>query len=431
MTPCHANAAPSRTTRCAIYTRKSSDEGLDQEFTSLDAQRAAAQAYIASQQHEGWICLPERYDDGGFTGGHLHRPALQRLLADIRAGRIDCLVTYKVDRLSRSLFDFAHIIACLDQYQVAFVSVTQEFNTATSMGRLILNVLLSFAQFERELIAERTRDKLAAARRKGKWTGGMPLLGYDVDARNAKLVVNAREAAQVRAIFALYQKHQTLRSVVQELARRGWVGKRWQTRKGHTRGGQPFTRTSLHRLLTNVTYIGQVRYRNEVHPGEHTALLDAAVWQEVQALLQRPRRPGDGRVPNAFAPLLQGRLHCRPCGCAMTPSHSTKGSKRYRYYVCTRARQRGRQTCPSPSLPAGPLEQLVVEQIARRSEAAGANFADVWPTLPPVEQVRVLQLVLQRVDYDGAQSKLALTFDPAGLERLAAECAPQPEETTG
>src|SRR5271166_4873677 len=196
--------------RCAIYTRKSTEEGLEQEFNSLDAQRESAQAYIASQQQEGWICLPEPYEDGGFTGGNMERPALQRLLDDIAAGRIDCVVVYKVDRLSRSLLDFGRIIETFDQHGVAFVSVTQQFNTATSLGRLVLNMLLSFAQFERALIAERTRDKMSAARRKGKWTGGMQTIGYDTAGGGRKLAVNEAEAAQVREIFGLYPETSSL-----------------------------------------------------------------------------------------------------------------------------------------------------------------------------------------------------------------------------
>jgi site-specific DNA recombinase len=213
--------------RCAIYTRKSTEEGLHQEFNSLDAQREAGEAYIASQQHEGWGCLPNRYDDGGFTGGNLDRPAMKRLMADIQAGKIDCVVVYKVDRLSRSLLDFARIMEVFDKQKVAFVSVTQHFNTATSMGRLVLNVLLSFAQFEREIIGERIRDKLAAQKRKGKWTGGAPILGYDVDRSgpSPKLVVNAAEAARVRHIFELYLSKGSLMPVVAELARKGWTTK--------------------------------------------------------------------------------------------------------------------------------------------------------------------------------------------------------------
>jgi site-specific DNA recombinase len=251
--PRKAHASPTCPVRCAIYTRKSTEEGLDQDFNSLDAQRQAAEAYIHSQAQAGWTALPARYDDGGYSGSNLDRPALQRLLADIRTGQIDCVLTQRVDRLSRSLLDFAKLMETFEAHQVAFVSVTQHFHSGTSMGRLVLNVLLSFAQFERELIAERTRDKMAAARRKGKWVGGLSVLGYDVDARTKKLVVNEREAARVRAIFVLYREHQSLLPVVEELARRGWCNKQSVTRKPSLRGGRPFTKGSLYRLLTNVT----------------------------------------------------------------------------------------------------------------------------------------------------------------------------------
>ena len=429
MTQSPKNATTPASVRCAIYTRKSTEEGLDQEFTSLDAQREAAEAYINSQQHAGWRALPQRYDDGGFTGANLERPALKRLLADIQTRQLDCLVVYKVDRLSRSLLDFANLMAILDQHQVAFVSVTQQFNTATSMGRLVLNILLSFAQFEREIIAERTRDKIAAARRKGKWSGGMPLLGYDVDPRGSKLVVNAAEAQRVRTSFALYLEYRALEPVVKELARRGWVNKRWLTRKGRSRGGQPFTLTSLRRLLTNVAYHGQIRYRTEVHPGEHPALIDAALWEPVQALLQRPLQ--GRRWPSPFGAFLRGRLFCAACGCAMASSHSTKGSKRYRYYLCTAAQKHGRKSCPAP-LSAGVIEQLIVEQISKRCpEAAAAAFTAVWPTLPPAEQARLVQLVLERVDVDAAQGKLAISFAAEGLQQLTQELiAPDKEHST-
>jgi site-specific DNA recombinase len=350
--------------RCAIYTRKSTEEGLEQEFNSLDAQREAGEAYIKSQAHEGWTCLPERYDDGGFTGGNTDRPALQRLLAAITAGQVDAVCVYKVDRLSRSLLDFAGLMQIFEQHQVAFVSVTQLFNTATSMGRLILNVLLSFAQFERELIAERTRDKIAATRRKGKWAGGHPLLGYDLDPKGGRLAVNAAEADQVRALFALYLEYGALLPVVQELDRRGWVSKRWQTRKGPTRGGQPFTRTSLHRLLCNIAYIGKVRYKDEIHDGEHPAIVDPVIFQRVQDLLHQHGPRCGPPAPGRFGALLKGLLRCRPCGCAMTPTQTTRGGrKRYRYYVCSHAQKRGWRTCPSKAVPAAPLEQFVLGQV--------------------------------------------------------------------
>ncbi len=315
--------------RCAIYTRKSTEEGLEQEFNSLDAQRESGENYIKAQVNEGWECLPDRYDDGGFSGGNMDRPALKRLMADIEAGKVDSVVVYKVDRLSRSLLDFAKMVETFDRHQVSFVSVTQLINTSTSMGRLMLNVLLSFAQFEREIISERTRDKIAAARRKGKWSGGMPLLGYDVDPRGSKLIVNEDEAVRVRAIFELYLEHQSMITTIKELDNRGWVNKRWTTRKGHQRGGKPFTKTSLFKLFTNVAYGGKIKYKHEVHQGEHAAIVSSDCWQRVQLLLGRNGRTGGAFVRNKFGALLNGILRCVPCGCDMSPTHSTKnGTKR-------------------------------------------------------------------------------------------------------
>jgi len=252
------NKAAKPTIRCAIYTRKSSEEGLDQEFNSLDAQRESAEAFIASQKAEGWTALPERYDDGGFTGGNMDRPALDRLLRDIERGKVDCVVVYKVDRLSRSLMDFSRIVETFEKHSVSFVSVTQQFNTTHSMGRLTLNILLSFAQFEREIIGERIRDKLAAQARRGKWTGGAPVLGYDVDRTgpSPRLVINAKEAASVREMFRMYLQEASLLPVVKELANRGWVNKRRVTKKGKMLGGRPFDKATLHKLLTNPTYTG-------------------------------------------------------------------------------------------------------------------------------------------------------------------------------
>jgi len=279
-----------------------------------------------------------------------------------------------VDRLSRSLLDFAKIMEAFEKRQVAFVSVTQQLNTATSMGRLVLNVLLSFAQFEREIISERTRDKIAAARRKGKWVGGKPLLGYDVDPKNSKLLVNEEEAVRVRAIFELYLKNQGLIPVVQELEKRGWLTKRWQTRKGHFRGGQRFTKSSLHHLLTNPVYLGKVKYKKEVHPGEHQAIIPPDVWQQVQELL-RQKGPGTTTRTESYA-LLKGILRCRPCGFAMTPTFTAKkGGKRYRLYACVNALKRGRQVCPSRYVPAVAIERMVVEQIRELAKSKHTSSA--------------------------------------------------------
>jgi site-specific DNA recombinase len=453
-------ARPSdKSIRCAVYTRKSTEEGLEQEFNSLDAQREAGEAFVASQRHEGWQLLPDRYDDGGYTGGNMDRPALQRLMAEIQAGRVDCVVVYKVDRLSRSLLDFARMMQLFEEGRVAFVSVTQQFNTATSMGRLVLNVLLSFAQFEREIISERTRDKIAATRRKGKWAGGHPLLGYDVDPERFKLIVNEAEAVRVRAIFDLYRQHQALLPVVQELSRHGWTNKRWQTRRGHERGGRPFDRPALHRLLTNATYLGKVRHKGAVYDGEHSPIVDAAVFQNVQVLLRPNGATGCAPVRNKFGALLRGLIRCVPCGCTMCPTHTTrKKNRRYRYYVCSKAQRCGWDACPSKSIPAPQIEAFVVDQIrcigrdshmcaevlaqihrqARSADeaafderaltAALASFDPVWAALAPREQERVVRLLIERVDYDGAKGTVRIAFHDAGIRTLAEELAQQPEE---
>lgn len=360
-----ATAPVSTRVRCAIYTRKSSEEGLEQDFNSLDAQRESAEAYIASQKSEGWTVLPQRYDDGGFTGGNMDRPALIRLLADVEAGRVDCVVVYKVDRLSRSLLDFARIVAVLDKHNTSFVSVTQQFNTTTSMGRLTLNILLSFAQFEREIIGERIRDKKAATARKGKWTGGTPVLGYDVDRSgpSPRLVVNADEAARVRRIFSLYIEAGSLLPVVKDLANRGWTTKLWQTKAGATRGGLAFNKSNLYQLLTNPVYAGKIRHKTNLYDGEHEAIVTPEAFSQVQARLHHNGRTGGVEVRNKHGALLKGLLHCTACGRAMVHTFTARGVKRYRYYTCTNAIKSGRDNCPGRSLPAGEIERVVVDQI--------------------------------------------------------------------
>jgi site-specific DNA recombinase len=413
-------ARPPARVRCAIYTRKSTEEGLDQDFNSLDAQRESALAYIASQQHEGWMALHDNYDDGGFTGGNMERPALQQLLADIAAGKVDCVVVYKVDRLSRSLLDFARMMEVFERHHVAFVAVTQQFNTATSMGRLVMNVLLSFAQFEREIISERTRDKIAAARRKGKWSGGMPVLGYDVEPRGGKLRVNEAEAKQVRAIFALYRDRQSLLRAVQELNRRDWRTKRWQTRKGHVRGGRPFNTTNLHKLLTNVAYVGKIRYKQEVHPGEHPAIVDESLWQQVQDLLRQGGPANGTSLRQPSGALLQGLLHCQACACAMSPSHTTGNGRRYRYYVCTNAQKRGRAVCPAKSLAARVVEGAVLDRLRGLGQDAALDHAQFAPALarlyddalPTAERAQALRALVQRIDYDAVFGELAISLHP-------------------
>ena len=356
---------PAEEIRCAIYTRKSTEEGLEQEFNSLDAQRESAEAFIASQRNEGWTCLEDRYDDGGFTGGNMERPALKRLLADIEEGRVDCVVVYKVDRLSRSLLDFARIMEVFESKNISFVSVTQQFNTTHSMGRLTLNILLSFAQFEREIISERTRDKIAAARRRGKWAGGRPVLGYDLVRQPgaAKLVVNEEEADRVRDIFTLYLECESVMQTIRRLDELGWMNKAWTTKKGRPMGGKPFNKSTMFKLLTNVAYLGKVRHHENVYEGEHEAIVDEDLFRRVQALMRHNRGNGGTHVRNKHGALLKGLVRCKACGSGMSHHFATSGNKRYRYYVCVNAQKRGWDQCPAPSLPAGELEEFVVDQI--------------------------------------------------------------------
>src|SRR4051812_33725507 len=318
--------------RCAIYTRKSSEEGLEQEFNSLAAQREACEAFIRSQRHEGWVLAKTRYDDGGFSGGNLERPALQELLGDIRAGRIDIVVVYKVDRLTRSLADFARLVELFDAEAVSFVSVTQQFNTTSSMGRLTLNVLLSFAQFEREVTGERIRDKIAASKKKGIWMGGNLPLGYDAEERT--LVINPPEAETVRRIFALYRELGCVRRVKEEIDRLGLRTKSSTTANGTERGGKPFSRGHLYTLLSNPIYTGQIAHKAELYPGQHPALIDDESWSAVRDQLAA-KTSDHRRKAKAAEPSLLAGLLVDARGERFTPSHAIKKGRRYRYYIST------------------------------------------------------------------------------------------------
>src|SRR6202045_3644033 len=318
--------------RCAIYTRKSSEEGLGQEFNSLHAQREACEAYIRSQRHEGWVVIPTAYDDGGFSGGTMQRPGLQHLLADIRLGRVDVVVTYKVDRLTRSLADFARLVEIFDRRGVSFVSVTQQFNTTSSMGRLTLNVLLSFAQFEREVTGERIRDKIAASKKKGMWMGGNVSLGYDASERT--LIINPAEAGIVQRIFALYRELGSVRRVKEEADRLGLRTKRSTTANGIERGGKPFSRGHIYNLLSNPVYIGEIAHKGQLYPGQHPALIDAYTWAAVRDQLAANARD-HRRKAYATEPSLLAGLLTDAQGERLTPSHAVKKGRRYRYYVST------------------------------------------------------------------------------------------------
>ena len=409
--------------RCAIYTRKSTEEGLEQEFNSLDAQRECAQAYIRSQQTAGWVLLPQRYDDGGFTGANLERPGLTRLLVDIESGRVDCVVIYKVDRLSRSLFDFARLMEIFERRQVSFVSVTQQLNSNTPMGRLTLNVLLSFAQFEREIISERTRDKQSAARRKGKWMGGCPVLGYDPDPQTKRLAVNQAEAAQVREIFAVFGRTGSLTATLEEIASRGIRMKSWTTQSGKGRVGRPLDRAALVRLLTNVLYRGEVQHKGKIYPGEQPASVDRQAFERAGALLLEAQRGGERIERNRQAAALQGLLACGVCGSRMAPGYTTKGGRRYRYYVCLKAQKQGARACPRQIVPAERLEAAVLETLRQaasqpeRQKLRGLFGVDRegWPQLDFAQRECLLRSVIQAIAYDGRRGQWRL--------RLAAEAA--------
>ncbi|MBV8922842.1 recombinase family protein, partial [Bradyrhizobium sp.] len=347
--------------RCAVYTRKSSEEGLEQAFNSLDAQREACAAYIQSQKHEGWTVLPALYDDGGYSGGTMERPALQKLIADIEAGQIDVVVVYKVDRLTRALSDFAKLVEVFDRRGVSFVSITQQFNTTTSMGRLTLNVLLSFAQFEREVIGERVRDKIAAAKKKGMWMGGMPPLGYDV--KDHKLIVNDEEAQTVVDIYRRYLALKSVRALADELAGARVRSKRRVRHDGTQYGDQKLARGALYLMLQNRIYRGDITHKGNAYPGEHPAIIEAQLWDDVQAVLAANRvERASGR--RAKHPSLLAGLVFEASGERLTPSHAVKKGRRYRYYVSS-SLVRGTRSDRSKGwrIPAGDLEDLVIGRL--------------------------------------------------------------------
>jgi site-specific DNA recombinase len=403
------------TVRCAIYCRVSSDERLDSEFNSLDAQREAGEAYVASQKSQGWLLVENEYSDPGFSGGTLERPALKRLMQDIKAGQIDAVICYKVDRLSRSLLDFSKLMDTFDEHETAFVSVTQTINTGTSSGRLMLNILLSFAQFERELCGERIRDKIAAQRRRGKWAGGNPVLGYDVDrsGQSPKLVINAAEAKRVRKIFELYLKLGSLLPVVDELEKRHWCNKAWTTQKGKPKGGKPFDKGTLHSLLTNPIYIGKIKHKTEVYEGEHEPIIDAEVFREVQNALRRNGRESVTRVRNKHGALLKGLLTCTACDRAMVHSFTGKENKRYRYYRCANELKNGRKACPTRSLPAPEIEQAVVDEIRIIAEDAELR-KEVW------QQTKAhFETERKAIDTERRELERQLKRDQKDIQRLS------------
>jgi DNA invertase Pin-like site-specific DNA recombinase len=386
-------AKPKRV-RCTVYTRVSTEHGLDQEFNSLDAQHEAAEAYIRSQTHDGWTLVRTRYDDGGYSGGSTERPALQRLLADIRDRRIDVVVVYKVDRLTRSLADFAKLVELFDAHGVSFVSVTQQFNTTTSMGRLTLNVLLSFAQFEREVTGERIRDKIGASKRKGLWVGGMVPLGYV--SRDKKLVIEEEEAERVRTIFRRYLELGSIGLLLADLRKRGIVTKARRLSDGRNVGGIPFTRGSLAYLLRNRFYIGEVGFKGQVCPGEHPPILDRDLFEDVQQKLTEQRNANQAARARRNA-LLTGRIF-DDRGNRMSPTYSRKGAARHRYYVSSALIQGRPQTAGSAArVPAAKIEATIV----------GAVRLHIGPDAP-TDDTELITTCVQRIEVRQTEITIAL-----------------------
>jgi site-specific DNA recombinase len=410
--------------RCAIYTRKSVEDGLEKEFNTLDAQREAGEAYIASQKANGWVCLPERYDDGGFSGGNMKRPALQKLLADAEAGLVDVIVVYKIDRLSRSIIDFSELSGKLDEWSVSFVSVTQEINTSTSSGRMMLNILMTFAQYEREIIAERIKDKMSAHRRKGMWTGGAVPYGYQpID---KKLQIVEAEAEVIRWMYQRFTEVQSPKQIALELNQQGTLNKY----------GKEWDRAYIARILANQLYVGKVKYQGIIYDGEHEAIVEPEIWKRVREiansnnLVKEPK----GRIEST-APL-KGILRCGHCDCAMSPTYGKKKSKQYFYYVCSRDQHRLVKECPVGRISAGEVEQAVLEQIkvVLHSDAFVEQCAvrlgipaedvcellnpitEVWDEMAPGERNRLMTLLVDKAEIH--DDKLEITLKVSGIDDL-------------
>jgi DNA invertase Pin-like site-specific DNA recombinase len=424
---------PIRKLRCAVYTRKSTEEGLDKEFNSLQAQREACEAYIASQRPEGWALVRDAYDDGGFSGGTLERPGLQQLLTDIEEGLVDVVVVYKIDRLSRSLMDFSKLVEVFDRAGVTFVSVTQSFNTTTSMGRLTLNILLSFAQFEREVIAERVRDKIRASRQKGMWMGGNVPFGYRVE--NRKLVVTEPDAITLRSIFERFVRVGSATMLARELRDEGVIAP----------SGKPFDKGALYHLLNNRTYLGLAVHKGTAYPGEHAAIVDQGLWDKVHAILAENGRTRSANTRAQTPALLKGLIF-GPTGAAMSPTHTRKGNRLYRYYVSQDVLKRGPEACPIGRVPAAEIEGAVIDQLrgvfrqpeivvgawkTARTEQdditedeareALTQLDTLWDELFPAEQARIIQLMIERVEV--RTSGVEIRLRPNGFAGLTREVA--------
>lgn len=432
--------------RCAVYTRKSTEDGLEQDFNSLDAQREACEAYILSQGGLGWQLVHRHYDDGGISGATMERPALRDLLDDIADGRIDIVVVYKIDRLTRSLMDFSHMVDLFDKHEVSFVSVTQQFNTTTSMGRLTLNVLLSFAQFEREVTAERIRDKVTASKKKGMWMGGPAPLGYDV--QNRKLIINEPEAETVRMIYRLYLEYRGVRDLKAELDRRGIVSKVRTYKDGRRVGGNPISRGALYLLLSNPIHIGRMPHKAETYDGQHQPIIDQGLWNEVQALLEANRTNRSSGTNAKFPSLLAGLVFDETED-LLSPTHANNHGKRYRFYISHRLMQDKRNDLNAWRLPAVDLENLVTKGLIQRlsdhtqlielTQLHAADATTLEQVLSKVAQLRnkdatganglvrrLVRTAVRRIDIRPGQ--MTITICPASLKAVLLD-QPAPKST--
>jgi DNA invertase Pin-like site-specific DNA recombinase len=428
-----------RKLRCAVYTRKSTEEGLDQEFNTLQAQREACEAYVQSQKAEGWLLVSDRYDDGGYSGGNLDRPALKRLMLDIEARKVDIVVVYKIDRLSRSLMDFAKLVEIFEKNEVTFVSITQSFSTTTSMGRLTLNVLLSFAQFEREVIGERIRDKVAASRRKGMWMGGWAPLGYDV--KNRKLIINDAEAALVQSIFKQFAQGIQPQLLLRKLSESGALNK----------NGKPIDKGYLYRVINNRVYLGEAVHKGQAYPGEHEAIIAQDLWDQAHGQIATTPQAKRKRQLTRSPALLRGLIFAAD-GSAMTPSHTRRGGRLYRYYADMSLIKTGRSNNPVKRIPAAQIETAVVGQIRsllhspeiivatwrkarqeikdlKEREVAEQlrQFERIWAELFPIEQERIIHLLVERIEVTGDGANITLRTEGLStvFQEMRANCAPQ------
>jgi len=391
--------------RCIIYTRKSTEKGLEQDYNSLDAQRESAENYIKSQNHNGWQLLPTHYDDGGYSGGTTERPALKRLMDDIKAGGIDVIVVYKLDRLSRSLLDFMNLAEFFEQHNVGVISVTQDINTSTSSGRMMLNILMTFCQFEREILVERIKDKIAGAKRRGKYCGGPPILGYNVIPETKKLVVNLEEAKIVQEAFSLYARLGSSLKVIRLLNEKGYRSKGWTSQKSRCHTGSEFTLKIIHRILTNPIYIGMIRHKENIYEGEQDAIIDRPLWDKVQYLLRENCNCEPGAKRNATESPFKGLLVCGYCGGAFGITYSNKKNRRYMYYICVKDHVRGERECPLGRIAAGDLDKIILRQLARIFQAP-SMLVKLCTELQEQEQKRRKALQLQQAEIEKAQQNI-------------------------